>query len=51
MNLVSRMQNSAEYSMGDCDPKTLELTNSQKAEKFFAGLNNHLSSAGEDISH
>ena len=37
--------------MGDYEPRYLELTNSQKAEKFFAGLNNHQSSTGEDYSH
>ena len=37
--------------MGDYEPRYLELTNSQKAEKFFAGLNNHQSSTGGDCSH
>ena len=51
MNLVNKMQNTGEYSVGDYEPRILELTNSQKAEKFFAGLNNHQSSTGEDYSH
>ena len=45
-NLVNRMQKGGgEYSMGYVDePNNLELTNSQKAERFFAGLNSYVGS-------
>ena len=36
--------------MGDYEPRSLELTNSQKAERFFAGLNNYITSTVEDQS-
>ena len=36
-NLVNKMQKGGEYSMGDrdCQQNTLNLSNSQKAERFF----------------
>ena len=36
--------------MGDYEPRTLELTNSQKAERFFAGLNNYITCTAEEQS-
>ena len=53
INLVNKMKRGGELSMGDAQPNTLEMTNSEKAQRFFAGLHSssyHLVSAAEDPS-